>query len=100
MFLRRVRIRLMKVRAGLTALWIKIRELMSACNPFFVIVFWSKYFWHKAITYWNLARGMCKVPLFKLIWMPKHVGIFEGDNVFEFERIKPKEFNKLIVILK
>jgi hypothetical protein len=32
--------------------------------------------------------------------MPKHVGIFEGDNVFEFKRIKAREFNKLIVILK
>jgi hypothetical protein len=88
------------VCAGLTALWIKVREPMSACNPFFVIVFLLIYFLHKANTSWSLARGMCKVPLFKLIWMPKHVGIFEGDNVFEFERIKPKEFDKFFVILK
>jgi hypothetical protein len=35
-----------------------------------------------------------------LILMPKHVGIFEGEIVLEFDKIKRKEFKRFRVILK
>jgi hypothetical protein len=40
------------------------------------------------------------VPREILILMPKHVGIFEGEIVLEFDKIKPKELKRFKVILK
>jgi hypothetical protein len=96
-FLSNAMMRLMKIRAGLMALWRNIKEPIRACKLRLEMDFLSKVFAHRWITSESLAGGIWIVPKEILIPIPKHTGLEVGGTDFEELKWKPSVVKRCIV---